>query len=105
LLQLLTVIVEYASRFPPGAAVHWVLLRMKRALLVLATAAFYVAHQDVWFWKSAEPLVLGFIPPGLAYHVVYTLGTSVLMWALVHYAWPSHLEQEVEDKLREDRTR
>ena len=78
---------------------------MKRALLVLTTAAFYAAHQDVWFWKSAEPLVLGFIPPGLAYHVVYTLAASLLMWVLVRYAWPSHLEQEVEEKLHKDRSR
>jgi hypothetical protein len=78
---------------------------MNRPLLVLATVALYVAHQDVWFWSSAEPLVFGFIPPGLAYHVLYCLATSALMMLMVRHAWPSHLEEEVEEKLREDRTR
>ena len=69
---------------------------MKRALLVLATTLLYVAHQDTWLWRSAEPLVFGFLPPGLAYHVFYALMTSVLMALLVRFAWPAHLEEEVE---------
>ena len=65
---------------------------MKRALLVLAVAALYVLHQDLWFWRQARPLLFGFVPVGLAYHVLYTLAVSVTMWLLVRYAWPAHLE-------------
>jgi len=31
----------------------------KRAALSVAVVAMYVAHQDVWFWRTARPLVFG----------------------------------------------
>ena len=53
----------------------------------------YALHQDFWFWRTARPLVFGFLPIGLFYHAAYTVGISVLMWVLVRTHWPSHLEQ------------
>jgi hypothetical protein len=69
---------------------------MKRALLVTIVVALYALHQDLWFWRTASPLALGFLPIGLFYHACYTLAVSACMWALVRYAWPSHLEREIE---------
>jgi hypothetical protein len=69
---------------------------MKKILLVVAVAALYVLHQDIWFWRSSY-LVLGFIPIGLFYQACFSVAASLLMWLLVTYAWPSHLEQEVEE--------
>jgi hypothetical protein len=66
---------------------------MKRSLLVIAIIALYLLHQDFWFWRAAAPVVLGFLPVGLFYHVCYTLVISALMWALVKYAWPSRLDE------------
>jgi hypothetical protein len=66
---------------------------MKQSLFVIAILALYLLHQDFWFWRAAAPLVLGFLPVGLFYHVCYTLVISALMWALVKYAWPSRLEE------------
>ena len=77
---------------------------MKRTLLALATLVVYVLHQDVWFWRSARPLVLGFLPIGLFYHLCYALVASLLMWLLVACAWPEHLEREAE-RPHEDRRR
>jgi hypothetical protein len=54
--------------------------------------ALYALHQDVWFWDHARPLVLGFLPIGLFYHVCYSVAAAALMWLLVRHAWPSHLE-------------
>jgi len=68
----------------------------KRALLVLAVVALYVLHQDVWFWRSARPLVFGFLPIGLFYHACFSVAASLLLWLLVTYAWPAHLEDEAE---------
>ena len=68
--------------------VNWVL-----AALV---ALLYVLHQDVWFWTSIRPLAFGFLPVGLAYHAAYCLAIAALMWLLVRYAWPTHLEDAVE---------
>jgi hypothetical protein len=75
---------------------------MKSILLVVAVAALYILHQDIWFWRSSY-LVFGFIPIGLFYHGVFSIAAALLMWLLVTYAWPSHLEREVEQtKSRED---
>jgi len=63
------------------------------ALVALVTALACVLHQDFWLWRSARPLVFGFLPAGLAYHAAYTLGVSLFMWVLVRGNWPSHLEE------------
>jgi hypothetical protein len=60
--------------------------------MALITALVYALHQDVWFWRSARPLVFGFLPIGLFYHAAYTVSICVLMWVLVRTHWPSHLE-------------
>jgi hypothetical protein len=58
-------------------------------LLVLIV---YILHQDFWNWKNAEPLVLGFLPIGLAYHAAYSILAAITMALLVKFAWPKHLE-------------
>jgi len=72
------------SSHPPKAPV---------LLLAAAVAALYVLHQDLWFWRTARPLVFGFLPVGLAYHGAYCAAAAVLMWALTRLAWPAHLEE------------
>jgi len=73
-------------------------MTMKRFLLVIAVVAVYALHQDFWFWRRARPLVFGFMPIGLFYHGAFSVLAALLMWLLVKFAWPSHLEQEVEAK-------
>ncbi len=53
---------------------------MKQLLLILLIVVLYLLHQDFWFWNSATPLVFGFLPIGLFYHLVYTLVISGVMW-------------------------
>ena len=60
--------------------------------MALITLLIYLLHQDFCFWRSARPLVFGFLPIGLAYHAAYTIGISFLMLYLVRRHWPSHLE-------------
>ncbi len=74
---------------------------MKSILLVVAVAALYILHQDIWFWRSSY-LVFGFIPVGLFYHAVFSIAAALVMWLLVTYAWPSHLEREVEETQSEE---
>ena len=69
---------------------------MRRTLLIAAVALLYVLHQDFWFWRTARPFVFGFIPIGLFYQMCFSVAAALLMWLLVKYAWPSHLEEEVE---------
>ena len=67
---------------------------MKRSVLTILVVAVYFLHQDYWFWFSAEPLVFGIFPIGLFYHAVYSIAVAVLMWVLIRFAWPDHLENE-----------
>src|SRR5688572_5423160 len=78
---------------------------MKLPLLVLVVIAIYVLHQDFWFWRTARPLIFGFLPIGLFYHALFSVAASGVMWLLVKYAWPSHLEQEIEELESEDKVR
>jgi hypothetical protein len=60
----------------------------------LLVALLYALHQDFWFWRAARPLVFGFLPIGLSYHAAFTAACSIVLWLLVKYAWPAHLEDE-----------
>ena len=60
--------------------------------VLLVAAVLYVLHQDIWFWRTATPLVFGFLPVGLFYHAAYTLLVAVLLAWLVRAYWPDHLE-------------
>ena len=74
---------------------------MKRILLVVAVVVLYLLHQDFWFWRSSR-LVFGFIPIGLFYHACFSVAAALLMWLLVTFAWPSHLEREFEQAQHEE---
>jgi hypothetical protein len=65
---------------------------MKTVLLTALVVLFYVLHQDFWFWGEARPLVFGFMPIGLFYHAAFTAACTGLLWVLVTFAWPAHLE-------------
>jgi len=66
----------------------------KTTLLTLLVALVYLLHQDFWNWKKIEPLVLGFLPIGLAYHVGYSLVAAATMALLVRFAWPKQLDAD-----------
>ena len=70
---------------------------MKRILLVIAVITLYILHQDFWFWRNAH-LVFGFVPIGLFYQGCFSVAAAFLMWLLVKFAWPDHLEQEIEQQ-------
>lgn len=69
---------------------------MIKGLLVAAVIALYLLHQDFWNWRTAHPLVFGFLPIGMFYHACYTMAVSLVMWLLVKFAWPEHLENQSE---------
>jgi hypothetical protein len=66
---------------------------MKTWTLTLLAVVLFILHQDLWLWSSATPLILGSLPIGLFYHVCFSIASSLLMWALVKWAWPAHLEK------------
>jgi len=74
----------------------------KALFLVVLIFAVYLLHQDFWNWKKTEPLVLGFLPIGLAYHAGYSILAAILMAVLVKLAWPKHLEEEQSSNKSDD---
>ena len=66
---------------------------MNRRLFAIVILLLYALHQDFWLWRTARPLIFGFLPAGLAYHAGFTLASAALMTLLVRVAWPSHLEE------------
>jgi hypothetical protein len=76
---------------------------MRRVLLVLLALALLVLHQDFWNWAEYKPLAFGFLPIGLTYHAIFCVACSILMWLLVTFLWPKHLEEiEKEPDARKD---
>jgi hypothetical protein len=74
-------------------ASHRSIASLRATLIAPITVLVYALHQDFWFWRSARPLVFGFLPIGLFYHAVYTAAISLFMWYVVRRSWPSHLEE------------
>ena len=76
-----------------------------RFIFTSIVVAVYLLHQDVWFWRTARPLVFGFLPIGLFYHAVFCLLCSVVMVLLVKFAWPLDLDKPASALLPEDEGR
>ena len=56
-----------------------------------------VLHQDFWLWGDTK-LLLGFLPIGLAYHIVYSILAALLWAAAIRFVWPKHIEQWAGEK-------
>jgi hypothetical protein len=74
--------------------------RGKTLGLGLVALALYVLHQDVWLFRTARPLLFGFLPVGLTYHAGYCVACALLMRLLVAEAWPRHLEEDADRESR-----
>ncbi|MGE4551384.1 MAG: hypothetical protein AAEJ57_08330 [Opitutales bacterium] len=61
----------------------------------------FVLHQDKWWWDD-ETLVLGFLPVGLAFHALFSIGCAALGWLAIKIAWPHDLEAFAEESISED---
>ena len=68
-------------------------------LLTLAVIVLVILRHDYWNWRVVKPI--GFLPVGLWWQILVTLGASVVMWLLVTFAWPAHLEEEAYQAERE----
>ena len=76
-----------------------------RFILASVVIAVYFLHQDVWFWRTARPLIFGFLPIGLFYHAAFCLLCSAVMMLLVKFAWPLSLDKPASALLPEDEGR
>src|SRR5437868_7415261 len=81
---------------------RWFSSIMKRFLLCILVVVLYALHQDLWFWRTARPLLFGFLPIGIWYHLGFTIAVSLVMWLLIKQAWPAHLEEDFESEEKID---
>jgi hypothetical protein len=61
-------------------------------VLTLAVITLVVLRHDFWNWHAVKPIA--FLPIGLWWQIGVTLLSSLVMWLLVTFAWPAHLEEE-----------
>ena len=61
-----------------------------RRLLYAAVVLAFVLHNDLWLWDDRR--LIGGMPVGLVYHLVFCLVVALLMWGLVRFAWPRGLD-------------
>ena len=61
----------------------------KALLVTVLVVAVYLLHQDFWNWKKSEPLILGFLPIGLAYHAGFSILAAILMTTFTYHV-PIH---------------
>lgn len=64
---------------------------MKR-VVVLLLVLITVLHQDFWLWDRIDPLILGFIPIGLAYHAGISIAAAAVWGLVTVFCWPKELE-------------
>jgi len=64
--------------------------------LYAGLVVLYLLHNDLWYWNDAT-LVFG-LPIGLLYHFGFCIAASLLLFLLVTYAWPKHLEVDTPEE-------
>jgi hypothetical protein len=63
---------------------------MRRIVAALVLVLIFL-HQDYWWWDRIDPLVFGFLPIGLAWHVLLSILATVVYFFAVNVAWPKPL--------------
>ena len=53
-----------------------------------------ILHQDFWFWLD-DTIVFGFIPIGLFYHALISIGAGITWYLATIYALPEGLDNVV----------
>lgn len=57
--------------------------------LVLVLA---ILHYDFWYWDDRS-IVFGFLPIGLLFQALISVGAAIAWALVVKFAWPSHIEE------------
>ena len=55
-------------------------------------ALLAILHYDFWNWDDRS-LVFGFMPSGLFYQALISIGAAIAWALVVKCAWPTHIEE------------
>jgi len=61
--------------------------RGHRTLAATSIAALLVLHVDAWNASRVEPMLLGWIPFDLAYHLAWMVAASLVLFHLTAKVW------------------
>jgi len=64
---------------------------LTKYLLGLGVILLIVLRQDFWNWDD-NSLYFGFLPVGLAYQMLISIGATILPALACKYAWPKDAE-------------
>jgi hypothetical protein len=55
-------------------------------------ALLAILHYDFWNWNDRS-LMFGFMPTGLFFQALISLGAAIAWALVVKFAWPTHIEE------------
>ena len=64
-------------------------------------ALLAVLHYDFWNWDNRS-VVLGFLPTGLLFQALISVGAAAAWALVVRCAWPTHVEEWAERPAEEE---
>jgi hypothetical protein len=66
-----------------------------------AVILLIILHQDVWFWDSFNPLLFGFMPISMAYHILISILAASVWFVATKVCWPE-FEEDSEGSVKTD---
>jgi hypothetical protein len=78
-----------------------IMYRKRPAIAAILTLVFLLVlflRHDYWNWDTPGYLLFGFLPIGLWWQALVTILATIMMWLMVTFAWPSHLEDPTSTK-------
>ena len=63
------------------------------AFLLLFVLTVLFLRNDYWNWNTPGYLLFGFLPVGLWWQGLISILAAAMMWLMVRFAWPAHLEK------------
>jgi hypothetical protein len=54
---------------------------------------FYLLRHDIWNWDKIGPLLFGWMPVALWYHLVYVIISAGVIYIFMKFCWPDTPEE------------
>ena len=64
-------------------------------------ALLAILHYDFWNWEDRS-LMFGFMPIGLFYQALISIGAAVAWALVVKFAWPTHIEEWADSPITDE---
>ncbi len=62
--------------------------KSKHIIVSVVLLVYALLHFDLFLWNQIHPIMFGFMPIGLFYHVIYILLFYVILRIIYRIIWP-----------------